>query len=1000
MMDIPQVIKDLFLTDGIRKNFRVIFPDDDLPDIISTGIVQGSIKFTESACSQDEIKFGLCEASQIEFEAYNIGNIKKKKIQCFIEIDTSSLNQSDRELYSKTSKDIPYPFYRLSLGVFRVTTCPKIDQDVYANDEFEGTVLEKRSVTAYGPSYDFTWDMNSFEQNKIENGWYGDVDVFKWLFVNYMQDGWREFFNDGDLTDLYNETQTWYRQYNSVYDTTPNVSYSLRINIYAQYYPLENGYGTGSMLDLYYLRYNTYSYDSVKAVLHDTIDEWERLYDIQYRSSKEKFISDSIGFMEKGISCYMSSIDGDVNSKSNIYIPSGTYFVTLQGVKPIRNGEEALLSVKHIDLILMENKSTSIAKETIFTVTNDPNTKLREFYMVDVSKYDTGMTLSPDLFITLDPAEIIEGYLELDARFGRYNRDGFLEMYRLNEITDESIMKDTYIQAEYEDEYTKPFDRVSVTYENENNETVYDYFQFIQPIPDKYPEELDPLVDYIENYKLDDYQTYSLGYNYLIQNCTFTSEQIKEILRTIAENLKNVRYLPMNVDLVGRPWLEAGDVVCLNKHDTRYIEEFGLTIPNLGNLGTGVIDITATGTNGLDRVYISMDKYLIVDYDEGIIEIDYKSFLKDYPIEPPTDPPSDTRKYYTSYNFGIKNMFIEFPYDRIIEDYPVEFIIEDGYLPANMYINFFDVQTRRVDPEDGRTYIEGLNFSGDSPKFSRYLSPTSPGVYDEVNRRSYATCTLTGSSESGKNGLIIRFNWAWNISNTWPPDLLPTCRMYFKLPLRTKETVVITPPEFIQTGLVMDYLNKNSGFSEMPNWKNIYTWNFSYMPNSLVTVIHSKLNAYTKPLYNDLQDFEMIFWIEIRKDIEHYDPPYLNDVTFYIRVYEIPPMDNGGEIIWPEWGDKELILNEYFHETADWPVPSLITERHPKLNLKKNHAYEIDILLSSSTEAPQSITGEFSISFLKNGVEMNDKEIFRSIILRRNMDVEYFLRDNFEARGE
>lgn len=203
MINTPEVIKNLFLQDGIRKNFRVTFPDNpEIPDIISKNIVQGSIHFTESSCSQEEFKFGLCEASEIEFECYNVGNIKKKKIKCFVEIDLTSLSDSVKEEYGQTSDDLDYIFYRISLGVFRVTACPKVELDVEENAEFDGTILVKRSITAYGPSYDFSWNMNEFEQGKINNsdGTVGDIDVFRWMFTNYMQNAWQLFFTEDDFT--------------------------------------------------------------------------------------------------------------------------------------------------------------------------------------------------------------------------------------------------------------------------------------------------------------------------------------------------------------------------------------------------------------------------------------------------------------------------------------------------------------------------------------------------------------------------------------------------------------------------------------------------------------------------------------------------------------------------------------------------------------------------------------------------------------------------------
>lgn len=64
-----------------------------------------------------------------------------------------------------------------------------------------------------------------------------------------------------------------------------------------------------------------------------------------------------------------------------------------------------------------------------------------------------------------------------------------------------------------------------------------------------------------EHYKADECIQYDISNNYLIQNCTFTQEQIETVLKEFAEAIKNIRYMPCELDLVGLPYIEAGDVV-------------------------------------------------------------------------------------------------------------------------------------------------------------------------------------------------------------------------------------------------------------------------------------------------------------------------------------------------------------------------------------------------------------------------------------------------------
>lgn len=135
MLSVPASVQTLFKTDGTRKNFRVQFPNGEFPDITNENIVRESLHFTESLCSQNVFRFGLAEASVLEFETVGIGNMYGMTINASIEIDVSSLTDDqiafieartwDGELVTVDESDIGFPFFRVPLGVFRVESCPR-----------------------------------------------------------------------------------------------------------------------------------------------------------------------------------------------------------------------------------------------------------------------------------------------------------------------------------------------------------------------------------------------------------------------------------------------------------------------------------------------------------------------------------------------------------------------------------------------------------------------------------------------------------------------------------------------------------------------------------------------------------------------------------------------------------------------------------------------------------------------------------------------------------
>ena len=164
MLTIPDSIKTLFKTDGVYKNFRASFPGGEAADITNANIVRESLKFTESVCSDDTMRFGGCERSVVEFETVGVENILGYTMECGIEIDTSSLTSAqlaavqadpgDGTLVPAADSDIGRGYYRVPLGIFRVVSCPR---------NHENTA--HRQITAYSPR---SWNVNPFEQAKLD----------------------------------------------------------------------------------------------------------------------------------------------------------------------------------------------------------------------------------------------------------------------------------------------------------------------------------------------------------------------------------------------------------------------------------------------------------------------------------------------------------------------------------------------------------------------------------------------------------------------------------------------------------------------------------------------------------------------------------------------------------------------------------------------------------------------------------------------------------------
>lgn len=135
MLTIPESVKALYLTDGVWKNFRAHFPDGERADLTNENLVQESLRLTESFCSREVFRFGLTEASVLEFETVGVGNLYGATLEASLEIDVSSLTEAqkteietgswDGALVRSAVSGLPVDVYRLPLGSFRVKSCPR-----------------------------------------------------------------------------------------------------------------------------------------------------------------------------------------------------------------------------------------------------------------------------------------------------------------------------------------------------------------------------------------------------------------------------------------------------------------------------------------------------------------------------------------------------------------------------------------------------------------------------------------------------------------------------------------------------------------------------------------------------------------------------------------------------------------------------------------------------------------------------------------------------------
>lgn len=93
---------------------------EPLFEIENDRLVKESVKIDERMCSDDTLKFGLCEGTSIEFQAFNINNITNKRIRAFVDVDYPVITYDYDETTNKTTRHEAIDTYTIPMGWFDV----------------------------------------------------------------------------------------------------------------------------------------------------------------------------------------------------------------------------------------------------------------------------------------------------------------------------------------------------------------------------------------------------------------------------------------------------------------------------------------------------------------------------------------------------------------------------------------------------------------------------------------------------------------------------------------------------------------------------------------------------------------------------------------------------------------------------------------------------------------------------------------------------------------
>lgn len=577
MLNVPEIVKALFKQDGIRKNFRVHFPGGELPDITNDNVVQESVRFTESLCSQDVLKFGLTEASVLEFETVGVANMYGMTIEAGIEIGLSSLSAAelaeieagswDGVYVSESDTDLGFPFFRVPYGVFRVESCPRDHQ-----------AMTHRKVQAYAVSGG-NYDICPVERFKLfaalSNNPSYNADVKKLIYANLgfrdtdaMYDAGYTLQKICDLSETKNYISTVANsitvQVSPVSDPSTYTTFTISIRMKQIHI---NGTTTPAPDELYNLDGSDYdpvtqgaistlrSYFILRQVTNVTTGE------LRTFTNWEAFFN----YYAKGGCAYI--IDREYNgtveeSMYRLYSPSTTYSKSIPCFYPTRGITVSPSNSGYYDVVL-SFVSYIHASSGSMIINQQP----------DMSKVilNQWVDSEPDFTITLNAtatengkSSFLESYnlkklindrLEYYAQFGKVDRDGFLTTMRLSNANPVSIIPGNYSGFWWDEYDVLPIGTVNFSFKNseaDSNENIISY-QFG-----------------------DGDSVYEITDNGILNALSdATAETVESMLdETFIPYLGPITFTPIDLEMKGLPYLEAGDYLAVTAEDGTIANSF------------------------------------------------------------------------------------------------------------------------------------------------------------------------------------------------------------------------------------------------------------------------------------------------------------------------------------------------------------------------------------------------------------------------------------------
>ena len=608
MINIPSEVQELFKSDSVLKNFHVHFPNGEYRDLHNSDVVSESVRFTESLCSQQYLKFGLTEASQIEFECVGVPNIRGVVIQCAIEIDVSSLGDAWIEANTNAAESVLLNESGTALGAENGNA---IGGTVYIEDSFLTPQVVHLSDSFIGyrvPYGEFIVD--SCPRNHGAMAHRRVTAYGRQIYEDAMQ-----IYGIQKKSSMIINPETYYEAYN----TDPaNMTDMTRVTSSNQYaIPMEYGYNTAAGTSRYAyfngIRFAEFSLSISEADANKKILIWTDFPECEYddpdtaidlarlvgRAAPSGYLYGRGVKQASTSGRYFSVVTGAL--RPCVFIRNSANFCYPIFIKPqqkyvidIRNlvyswnktnTQNLLYITVRIPIIwtdtslahwIVRNASSgtdisdtavsgwpiSTTYHRVSAVTQEVFAKYQiltdadsNFDMLVENTLETTEPFMGDYYTYANAfsfRELLSGWYELRGIYGKQERDGSYSEQELVAQNPYSITPDMYSELWWEEYDVQPIG--TLEYEWDDGTDRQSGSMALST----------------------DGSVYSFADNYVLQHLYQPTEtKIRNILQTyFVPKIGGVIFTPIDLDAVGLPFLESGDYVELTAQDGTTVDSY------------------------------------------------------------------------------------------------------------------------------------------------------------------------------------------------------------------------------------------------------------------------------------------------------------------------------------------------------------------------------------------------------------------------------------------